>query len=73
MADLTKKFIGKKLLLLGTNVATCDIANYAKSQGAYIIVTDKQPIEKSAATLYHNLSSRKQQNYGFHQNKIVLP
>ena len=28
---------------------TCDIVNYARSQGAWVIVTDNQPTEKSAA------------------------
>ena len=51
MPGLTKKFAGKKLLLLGTNVQSCSIVNYAKSQGAYVIVTDNLPPEKSAAKL----------------------
>ena len=49
MPDLTKKFAGKKLLLLGTNAGTCDMVNYARSQGAYVIVTDNLPPEKSTA------------------------
>jgi len=49
MLNLNKKFIGKKLVLLGTNPGTIDILNYARSQGAYVIVTDNQPTEKSAA------------------------
>jgi biotin carboxylase len=49
MEDLTKKFTGKKLLLLGTNTGTCDMVNYARSHGAYTIVTDNLPPEKSAA------------------------
>ena len=51
MVNLTKKFAGKKLLLLGTNTGTCDMVNYAKSQGAYVIVTDNLPPEKSPAKL----------------------
>ena len=43
------KFKGKRLLLLGTNPGTADIVNYARSQGAWIIVTDNHPVEKSAA------------------------
>ena len=49
MPDVIQKFVGKKLLLLGTNPGTTDIINYARSQGAWVIVTDNQPIEKSAA------------------------
>ena len=51
MASQAKKFKGKKLLLLGTNRGTCDMVNYAKSQGAYVIVTDNLPPVKSAAKL----------------------
>ncbi len=49
MTTSNKKFIGKKLLLLGTSPGSVDMVNYARSQGAYVIVTDNQPIEKSAA------------------------
>ena len=51
MVNPVKKFTGKKLLLLGTNAGTCDMVNYARSQGAYVIVTDNLPPEKSAAKL----------------------
>jgi biotin carboxylase len=51
MPDLQKKFEGKCLLILGTNSITCDIVNYARSQGAYVIVTDNLPPRKSAAKL----------------------
>ena len=51
MANLTRKFTGKKLLLLGTNPGTTDMVNYARSQGAYVIVTDNLPPDKSAAKL----------------------
>jgi biotin carboxylase len=51
MVTPAKKLAGKKLLLLGTNTGTCDMVNYAKSQGAYVIVTDNLPPEKSPAKL----------------------
>jgi biotin carboxylase len=51
MTKPIRKFQGKKLLLLGTNSGTCDIVNYARSQGAYVIVTDNLSPEKSAAKL----------------------
>lgn len=41
------KFDGKKLLLLGSNVGTLDLIRYAKQQGAYTIVADNLPKEKS--------------------------
>ncbi|MDD2323777.1 MAG: ATP-grasp domain-containing protein [Bacteroidales bacterium] len=37
----------KKLLLLGTNMGTVDIINYAHSKRIHVIVTDNLPIEKS--------------------------
>lgn len=40
-------FEGKKLLLLGSNVGTLDMLRYAKANGAYTIVADNLPIEKS--------------------------
>jgi len=49
MANKEKKLQGKKLLLLGTNSSSCDIVNYARSQGAYVIVTDNLAVAKSAA------------------------
>ena len=42
-----KKFNGKKLLLLGSNVGTLDMIRYAKENGAYTIVADNLPVEKS--------------------------
>lgn len=42
-----KKFEGKKLLLLGSNVGTVDMILYAKSNGAYTIVADNLPVSKS--------------------------
>lgn len=44
-----KKFHGKVLLLLGTNVGSVDIVNYARSNGAYVIVADNLPLEESKA------------------------
>ena len=45
-------FDGKVFLELGTNVASVDIVQYAKSEGAYVIVTDYLPEEKSEAKKY---------------------
>ena len=47
-----KKFEGKKLLVLGTNAGSVEIVQYAKSNGAYVIVTDYLPVEKSEAKKY---------------------
>ena len=44
----SKPLKGKKLLLLGTSVRTCDMIRYAQSQGVHVIVTDNLPSEKSA-------------------------
>lgn len=41
------KFDGKKFLLLGTNVGTLELLSYARENGAYTIVVDNLPIEKS--------------------------
>lgn len=41
------KFDGKKLLILGSNVGTLDIIKYAKKNGAYTIVADNRPVERS--------------------------
>ena len=46
------KFDGKVFLELGTSEASVDIVKYAKSEGAYVIVTDYLPIEKSEAKQY---------------------
>lgn len=46
------KFAGKRLLVLGTSVGSVEIVNYAKNEGAYVIVTDYLPVEKSAAKKY---------------------
>lgn len=37
----------KKLLMLGTSKASCEMIEYAKSQGIYTIVTDYLAPEKS--------------------------
>ena len=42
-----KKFEGKKILFLGTNVGSVDMIKYAKANGAYTIVADFLPVEKS--------------------------
>ena len=42
-----KRFEGKTLLLLGSNVGTLDIIRYAKENGAYTIVADNLPVERS--------------------------
>ena len=41
----------KKLLMLGTSKASCEMIEYAKSQGIYTIVTDYLAPEKSKAKL----------------------
>lgn len=46
------KFDGKVFLELGTSVSSVDIVKYAKSEGAYVIVTDYLPTEKSEAKQY---------------------
>ena len=46
-----RKFAGKKLLILGSNVGSSDIVKYAQKEGAYTIVADYLPPEKSAAKL----------------------
>ena len=43
------KFAKKKLLILGDSISTNDIISYAKENGAYVIVTDYTPVEKSQA------------------------
>ena len=42
-------FAGKTLLVLGSNVGAADIVKYAKAGGAYTIVADYLPAERSAA------------------------
>lgn len=43
------KFSGKKLLVLGSSVGSTEIVDYARREGAWVIVTDYLPTEKSAA------------------------
>ena len=47
-----RKFEGKKLLLLGSNVGTLDLIRYAKDNGAYTIVADNLPVERSFGKRY---------------------
>lgn len=44
---MEKKFEGKKILFLGSNVGTSDMIKYAQANGAYTIVADFLPVEKS--------------------------
>ena len=46
------KFAGKKLLFLGSNVGTIDMIKYAKENGAYTIVADYLPVDKSTGKKY---------------------
>lgn len=46
------KFDGKKLLVLGSNVGAPDIVQYARKNGAYVIVADYYPPERSEAKRY---------------------
>lgn len=41
----------KKLLMLGTSKGSCEMIEYAKSQGIYTIVTDPRSPEESCAKL----------------------
>lgn len=43
------KYDGKRLLMLGSNVASADIVKYARGNGAYTIVADYYPSERSEA------------------------
>lgn len=47
-----KKFAGKKLLVLGTNVGSVDIVRYARGEGARVYVADFYPPERSEAKKY---------------------
>ena len=44
-------YTGKKLLVLGSSVASGAMVRYARQEGAYVIVTDYLPIEQSPAKL----------------------
>lgn len=46
------KFDNKTLLVLGSNVGSIDIVKYARKEGAYTIVADYYPSEKSPAKKY---------------------
>ena len=46
---MDKKFAGKKLLVLGSNVGATDIVQYARDNGAYTIVADYYPADRSPA------------------------
>lgn len=48
------KFNKKTLLVLGTSVGSVEIVKYARNEGAYVIVTDYLPLEKSEAKKYAN-------------------
>lgn len=50
--DKQAKFAGKTLLMLGSNIMSKEVVQYAKAHGAYVIVTDNLPIEKSNAKRY---------------------
>lgn len=43
------KFDGKVLLFLGTSVASVSMVQYARQEGAYVIVTDNLPVQLSEA------------------------
>lgn len=55
------KFDGKVMLELGTNVGSVDIVRYAKDNGAFVIVADYLPKEKSTAKMiadkYYDIST----------------
>ena len=70
-----KKFEGKKLLFLGSNVGTIDMIKYARRNGAYTIVADYLAKEKSIGKQYadsHVLISTDNQDalkeYIIHEN-----
>lgn len=46
------KFSGKRLLMLGSNVGSVEVLKYAKANGAFTIVADYLPKEKSIAKQY---------------------
>ena len=43
------KYTGKKFLVLGSNIYAPQIVDYARENGAYVIVADYYPPEKSKA------------------------
>lgn len=46
------KFKGKKILFLGSNVGVLDMLHYAQKHGAYTLVADYLPVERSEAKQY---------------------
>ena len=50
------KFDGKTLLVLGSNVSSVDIVEYARKNGAYVIVADYYPPERSEAKRFADKS-----------------
>lgn len=42
-------FTGKRILMLGSNVASVEIINYLRKNGAFVYVTDNLPKDKSSA------------------------
>lgn len=45
----TKKYTGKKLLILGSSLGADSMVKYAQANGCYVIVADYLPVEKSSA------------------------
>ena len=52
--DMEKKFHGKTLLMLGSNLSAADSVRYARDNGAYVIVADWNETEKSKAKQFAN-------------------
>ena len=46
---IMKRFAGKVLLELGTTMGSVDMVKYAKANGAYVIVSDFDNSDRSAA------------------------
>lgn len=46
------KYLGKKILVLGSNAGSVDIVQYAKSEGSFVAVADYLPKEQSEAKRY---------------------
>lgn len=51
------RLTGKRLLVLGTSVGSVDVVQYAKEQGAFVLVADYLPPEKSKAKQYADETS----------------
>lgn len=43
------KFLGKRLLMLGSNVGSVEMVRYAQANGAFVLAADFLPIERSAS------------------------